>query len=76
MLITALESPQAAHPDLLALAKNVRLWASEGLATIAERIEVPRAYRQDVAEMFNEDFTVKVIGPGAGIQACDLLQGF
>ncbi|AIY02796.1 hypothetical protein ART_3197 [Arthrobacter sp. PAMC 25486] len=75
MLISALESPETAHPDLLEMAKNVRLWAMEGLVTVDERIEVPPAYRVDVAEMFKEDFTVKVIGPGAGTNTNDLLTG-
>ncbi|WP_449374495.1 hypothetical protein [Arthrobacter psychrolactophilus] len=75
ILISALESPQTAHPDLLELAVNVRLWANEGLVIVAERIEVPPAYRVDVAEMFREDFTVNVIGPGAGSNTDDLLAG-
>lgn len=68
LLIEALESPDAADPDVLAIAQNIAHWAEEGLVTVGEFVEVPPAWRPDVFDMLKDDFTINATGPGAEVQ--------
>ncbi|MGA7204884.1 MAG: hypothetical protein WBX27_09670 [Specibacter sp.] len=65
-LVEALQSPDTADARVHILAKNVASWAAEGLVTVGGHVEIPDAFRLDVAEMLNEDFGVVAAGPGAG----------
>lgn len=68
LLIEALENPDAADPEVLAIAQNIAHWAEEGLVTVGEFVEVPPAWRPDVFDMLKDDFTINATGPGAGAQ--------
>lgn len=74
-LVSALESPDAANLELFILAKNVASWAAEGLVTVGEHVEVPPAFRLDLAEILRGDFDVVSTGPGAGLDVDELLHG-
>ncbi|WP_186760107.1 hypothetical protein [Arthrobacter alpinus] len=74
-LVSALESPDAASLDLFILAKNVASWAAEGLVTVGEHVEVPPAFRLDLAEILRGDFDIVSTGPGAGLNVDELLHG-
>ncbi|ALE93712.1 hypothetical protein AOC05_17545 [Arthrobacter alpinus] len=75
VLVSALESPDAASLDLFILAKNVASWAAEGLVTVGEHVEVPPAFRLDLAEILRGDFDIVSTGPGAGLNVDELLHG-
>ena len=64
-LLQALAAPETVHPDLVSMARNIAVWAEEGLVTVGRYVEVPPAYRPDVVDMLGEDFAVKAVGPGA-----------
>ncbi|PYI69678.1 hypothetical protein CVV68_00785 [Arthrobacter livingstonensis] len=72
LLVHALESPETVHPDLYILAKNVASWAAEGLVAVDDHVTVPPAFRPDLVEMLKEDFPVKAVGPGAGLDLAEL----
>ncbi len=72
LLVHALESPGTVHPDLHILAKNVASWAAEGLVTVDDHVAVPPAFRPDLVGMLEEDFPVKAVGPGAGVDIAEL----
>ncbi|MHA7268411.1 hypothetical protein [Arthrobacter sp. HLT1-20] len=68
LLIQALAEPDAADPDVLAIAQNIAQWAQEGLVTVGEFVQVPPAWRPDVFDMLKDDFPIKATGPGAADQ--------
>lgn len=65
LLIAALAEPDAADPDVLAIAQNIAHWAEEGLVTVGEFVQVPPAWRPDVFDLLKDDFTINATGPGA-----------
>jgi len=68
LLIQAVEEPDAADPDVLAIAQNIAQWAQEGLVTVGEFVQVPPTWRPDVFDMLKDDFTIHATGPGAAEQ--------